>query len=463
MSVYKVQSGETLSQIAQNLNTTVEKLVELNNIKNPNSIMVGQEISYDDQKGSVFQNEHSLKTSPSIPLEEIYDDKQIQEGDSTNLATKIKNLYKGIVNNPHQATLQRVSIDGANAHGFTLNPKFYANNFDRDLAKITLQSGEPNKVEIAVNMGQEISHRDRSVSDFLKKVVGDNLDNTSLIVQDSGSNKIFKKRLETTDLYKAFTSPDVNPDMFTQEQNGKYKDDVFVKGYSGNVTLPSLEINDNGAKYFALHDKAGNILYFDETGKTVDIKDLQKVQKQQTSVNLPDDTKISEYLDEKSSDFVKLPDYDNSKLNVGEVYLNGAKFDVNMKSNFYANPFDTLLAEKTLNSQNIDKLEVQIQAGTKINDRDLSAKDILKKHIGDNFDNTTEIEANNISDNKLENTDMYKKFVEINPEITTSSKGKDLLVQLPTLKIDNNGNRYFVLLEQNNQPVYFDATGKILK
>lgn len=39
---HTVVAGETLSKIALDFNTTVEKLVELNNIKNPNRIMEGQ-------------------------------------------------------------------------------------------------------------------------------------------------------------------------------------------------------------------------------------------------------------------------------------------------------------------------------------------------------------------------------------------------------------------------------------
>ena len=39
---YTVKSGDTLSEIAQRFGTTVERLVELNNIKNPNLIYPGQ-------------------------------------------------------------------------------------------------------------------------------------------------------------------------------------------------------------------------------------------------------------------------------------------------------------------------------------------------------------------------------------------------------------------------------------
>ncbi len=45
-SSYRVKSGDTLSWIADKYNVTVAKLVEINNIKNPNLIYVGQIIKY---------------------------------------------------------------------------------------------------------------------------------------------------------------------------------------------------------------------------------------------------------------------------------------------------------------------------------------------------------------------------------------------------------------------------------
>ncbi len=41
---YTVQAGDTLSEIALNFNTTVDKLVRLNNINNPDLIYIGQQI-----------------------------------------------------------------------------------------------------------------------------------------------------------------------------------------------------------------------------------------------------------------------------------------------------------------------------------------------------------------------------------------------------------------------------------
>lgn len=41
---YTVQQGDTLGSIAANFNTTVELLVEVNNIADPNTLQVGQEL-----------------------------------------------------------------------------------------------------------------------------------------------------------------------------------------------------------------------------------------------------------------------------------------------------------------------------------------------------------------------------------------------------------------------------------
>jgi len=42
--VYTVQEGDTLGLIASNFNTTVELLVEVNNITDPNALQVGEEL-----------------------------------------------------------------------------------------------------------------------------------------------------------------------------------------------------------------------------------------------------------------------------------------------------------------------------------------------------------------------------------------------------------------------------------
>lgn len=61
-TTYTVQSGDNLAGIAARYNTTVERLVELNNIANPNRIDVGQVLVID----LVMDNENMASETPSI-------------------------------------------------------------------------------------------------------------------------------------------------------------------------------------------------------------------------------------------------------------------------------------------------------------------------------------------------------------------------------------------------------------
>lgn len=59
MSIYKIQSGDTLSSIAKKYNTTVDELVSLNGIANPNLIYSGTELKL---PGTNTQTESTTKT-----------------------------------------------------------------------------------------------------------------------------------------------------------------------------------------------------------------------------------------------------------------------------------------------------------------------------------------------------------------------------------------------------------------
>jgi LysM repeat protein len=65
---YIVQKGDTLSAIAKRYNTTVQKLVKLNNIKNPDLIYVGQKIKI---KGVTSSNPAYYTVNPGDTLSEI--------------------------------------------------------------------------------------------------------------------------------------------------------------------------------------------------------------------------------------------------------------------------------------------------------------------------------------------------------------------------------------------------------
>ena len=58
---YTVKAGDTLSEIAESKKTTVERLVELNKISNPDFIMTGQVLELGDLKDVAKQTTSALR------------------------------------------------------------------------------------------------------------------------------------------------------------------------------------------------------------------------------------------------------------------------------------------------------------------------------------------------------------------------------------------------------------------
>ena len=63
---YTVKDGDTLSEIAESKKTTVERLVELNKISNPDFIMTGQVLELGDLK-DVAKQTTSAPATPAVP------------------------------------------------------------------------------------------------------------------------------------------------------------------------------------------------------------------------------------------------------------------------------------------------------------------------------------------------------------------------------------------------------------
>ena len=66
---YTVKSGDTLSEIAKEKNTSVEKLVELNKIENPDFIKVGQILELDKENLSAGSTETA--TEEAVTYEDV--------------------------------------------------------------------------------------------------------------------------------------------------------------------------------------------------------------------------------------------------------------------------------------------------------------------------------------------------------------------------------------------------------
>lgn len=91
--LYKVQSGDTLSQIAQKNNTTVSHLVQINNIKNPNLIYVGEILTISCNHNNNSGNENGNNSDNDVI------NYKIKSGDTlSEIALKYNTTVSNIVN-----------------------------------------------------------------------------------------------------------------------------------------------------------------------------------------------------------------------------------------------------------------------------------------------------------------------------------------------------------------------------
>jgi LysM repeat protein len=85
LQVYIVQKGDTLSEIAARYNTTVKELQQLNGIKDPNKIFVGQKIKI---KGATSSNPAYYTVKPGDTLSKIAE----KYGTTVQKLTKLNNI-----------------------------------------------------------------------------------------------------------------------------------------------------------------------------------------------------------------------------------------------------------------------------------------------------------------------------------------------------------------------------------
>lgn len=93
--LYKVQKGDTLSEIAEKNNTTVSHLVQINNIKNPNLIYVGEILTiscnHNNSNGNNSGNENNNTNKDTINY-------KIKSGDTlSEIAMKYNTTVSSIV------------------------------------------------------------------------------------------------------------------------------------------------------------------------------------------------------------------------------------------------------------------------------------------------------------------------------------------------------------------------------
>lgn len=433
--IYQIKRGDNLTKIAKANNTTIAAILNLNSsIKNPNKIYAGHKLIIADNKPFVQKEDYS----------------------SNNMNTG------------------SVSIDGQEIeliNGKPLKSNFFANDLGK-LADTTIADGNPaTKIVVDIQPGKTMTRKDNDTPySILNKVLGDHLDNNSEIQQGKdGSKKIVNpKKLEDTDLYKAFISEDVNGDNFTGENHK-----LMARGESGNrVQLPAVEIDSNGTKYFTLHGSK-EVLYFDDRGARVTfengaIKSNHSSEDTSKKPEIPSGT--PQKAPENQENLVRNGN-DDRALNVGNYYINGQVVsDESVKPNFYQNNINTFMQQTLNDKSSSSRLDIQLNMGSSILARDTAATDILKKMLGNNFDKASKPSQTDgkygLATTALQNTDLYNAFVSENVNGNNFANGKLQrtengfnTVQFPALEADANGNKYYVLHTSDNTVLYFDDKG----
>ena len=433
--IYQIKRGDNLTKIAKANETTIDAILKLNSsIKDPNKIYAGHKLIIADNKPFVQKQDYS----------------------SNNM-------------NTGSVIIGGQEIEQIN--GKPLKSNFFANDLGK-LADTTIADGNPaTKIVVDIQPGKTMTRKDNDTPySILNKVLGDHLDNNSEIQQgDDGSKKIVNpKKLEDTDLYKAFISKDVNGDNFTGENHK-----LMARGESGNrVQLPAVEIDSNGTKYFTLHGSK-EVLYFDDRGARVTfengaIKSNHSSEDTSKKPEIPSGT--PQKAPENQENLVRNGN-DDRALNVGNYYINGQVVsDESVKPNFYQNNINTFMQQTLNDKSNSSRLDIQLNMGSSISARDTAATDILKKMLGNNFDKASKPSQTDgkygLATTALQNTDLYNAFVSENVNGNNFANGKLQrtesgfnTVQFPALEADANGNKYYVLHTSDNTVLYFDDKG----
>ncbi len=145
-----------------------------------------------------------------------------------------------------------------------LKSNFFANNVNAFMSETLNDDTKATRLDVQLNMGANISPRDTSAADILKKMLGNNFDKASTVVKgEDGKFKTVNKPLQETDLYKAFVSEEVNADNFVNNKIEKSENGFRI------VQFPALEADENGTKYYTLHSSDGKILYFNDKGEKI--------------------------------------------------------------------------------------------------------------------------------------------------------------------------------------------------
>ena len=432
---YTIKKGDNLTKIAREFNTTVSELLKLNtNIKNPDMIYYNNILIIEDK---------------------IFNARQDYSKDRLNIGTLTVNG-------------QEITTLG----GKDLVSNYFQNNWSA-LHEISVNDDDPaTKIVVEIQQGENLSGtRDLRPYDILNKVVMDHLDNSNTITVDTEEKKQLNTlNLKDTDLYKRFISEDVNGSNFTGENNLL----AATNEQGVKVQLPSVEVDKNGNKYFTLHGKDGEIFYFDATGKEIEFSDgVISSEVSSLQVATPEIKTGNAQDPHEAAELNVRADNKDTLLNVGNIYINGENSQTeNVSSNFYVIQPNQLMTETLNDNNDVSRLDIQLNLGNNIQERDTNANDILKKMLGNNFQNSSSVTedkkgAYTLTTTPLKDTDLYKAFISEdvngsnfnNDKLVRNESGNNL-VQFPALECDTNGVKYYILHTIDGQVLYFNDRGE---
>lgn len=155
VSSYVVQSGDTLSGIANKFNTTYTSLAQLNHLSNPNRIYVGQRLQLRAQEQTNNQaskptnnNSESTNTQPAASVSSY----TVQSGDTlSGIANKFNTTYTSLAQINHLSNPNRIYVGQrlqlrAQATSQTsttnTNSQSQRTNYNNTTATYTVQSGD---------------------------------------------------------------------------------------------------------------------------------------------------------------------------------------------------------------------------------------------------------------------------------------------------------------------------------
>jgi LysM repeat protein len=116
MSVYSVRTGDTLSQIALRMGTSVQKIARTNDIQNPNLIYTGQKLNIPGQRDEFVPGDAAKTQGPSLTGETQGPTQASNSSSSTAALDRARSLIGRAYGDPAGASGEAVGPNSPYMH-----------------------------------------------------------------------------------------------------------------------------------------------------------------------------------------------------------------------------------------------------------------------------------------------------------------------------------------------------------